>query len=168
MKLLGALFTLLSGCTSPKPPPAPGKAGTSIQLAYPILLLSTLSPDITVFENEERLTTTTQSSSFNPLTQQIIDSNGGLYSVKKATPVSEMRGVWRDMGTSSYRLFLEIKLDKQIDIGQAKHMVLESVRSPSSDWNQPPDRLKRTIERVQSYPTLADLIARCSKTWEWR
>jgi hypothetical protein len=137
LKILSALATLLVGC-SPRKLPAPDKPGTSIQLSYPILLIGTESPQITVVDTELALTTTTQSSSLTYTAQKIIDSKGGLYEVKTAIPVGKVPSSWRDMGTRPYRVFLEMTFRKKVNLDDARNMVLDNVRSPRSQLSRPP------------------------------
>jgi hypothetical protein len=170
LKSLGAIVALLSevltGCGSPNAPP-PDKPGSSLPLAYPVLLLGNDAPLISVFDTEPALTTTTKSSSLFYAAQQIIDSNGTLYAIKKVTPVSEVHSVLRDMGTSPYSVFLEIKLLKRVDLQQAKNLVLEVVRSPRSDWSHPPQHLNNVVAHIQSNRSLQELILDCKSTSEW-
>jgi hypothetical protein len=144
-----------------------GKAGTSVPLSYPILLLGTEAPDITVFETELAFTTTSQSSSLAYTLQQIIDSRGGSYEVKTATPIGEVPGVWRDMGTTRYRVFLDMKFRKRVSVDDARKMVLNIVRSPRSQLSRPPERLRNTVGSLQSYRTLDELIAGCATQSGW-
>jgi hypothetical protein len=132
LRIFGALATLLAGC-SPREPPAPDKPGTSVPLSYPILLLGTEAPDITVFETELAFTTTSKSSSLAYTSQRIIDSAGGLYEVKTATPIGKVPSEWTDMGTTPYRVFLEMKFRKKVSVDDARKMVLNIVRSPPAN-----------------------------------
>ena len=166
LEILGALAALLTSCSAPKTA-APEKPGTSLQLSYPVLLIGTDAPTLNVFETERQLTTTTKSSSLIYSVQQIVDSKGGLYAIKKAIPVGEVQGVWRDMGTSPYRVFLECKLLKRVDLEQTREMVLATVRSPRSELSRPPERLSMAVGHIRSYRTLDELIAGCRQTLDW-
>jgi hypothetical protein len=170
LKILGALATLLAGCTTRKPPApvlAPDKPGTSVALSYPILMLGTETPATTVVDTELAFTTTSVSSGRSYTTQKIIDSKGGLYEVKSATPIGEVRSAWLDMGTTPYRVFVEMKLRKTVSVDDARSMVLENVRSPRSQLSRPPERLRKAVEMVQSYRTLDQLIAGCDHQSDW-
>jgi hypothetical protein len=145
----------------------PDRVGTSVQLSYPILLLGTDSPEIAVIESELALTTTTQSSSLIYTAQRIIDSKGGLYEVKTATPIGEVRSAWKDMGTSPYRVFLEMRFRKQVGVEDVRNMVLDNVQSPRNQLSRPPERLRKAVEAVRSYRNLGELIAGCAKQSSW-
>jgi hypothetical protein len=166
LKSFGPVLALLTGCSSSKAPP-PDKPGSSLPLAYPVLLLGNDAPLLAVFDAEPALTTTTKSSSLFYAAQQIIDSTGALYAIKKVTPVSEVHSVWRDMGTSPYSVFLQIKLLRRVNLQQAKNLVLEVVRSPRSDWSQPPQHLNNVVAHVQSNRSLQELILDCKATSDW-
>src|SRR5262249_31452722 len=113
------------------------------------------------------LTTTTQSSSLIYTAQRIIDSKGGLYEVKTASPIGEVRSAWKDMGTSPYRVFLEIRFREQVSVEDVRKMVLENVRSPRNQLSRPPERLRKAVEAVRSYRNLDELIAGCANQSAW-
>lgn len=78
------------------------------------------------------------------------------------------RPSWRDMGTSPYRVFVETKLEKTIDLEAARKIVSDLVRAPRSYWEGSPDRVSRALEYVQSYRSLNELIKGCSNYYDWR
>ena len=165
MKILGAL-ALLVGCGPRKAAP-PDHPGTSIPLAYPILLLGTEVPDITVVDTEAAFTTTSKSSSLMYTALQIVDSKGALYKVDTATPMGDVGSAWKDLGTKNYRVFLDMKFRKTISVDDARKMVLENVRSPRNQLSRPPERLRTAVAAVESYRTLDQLIAGCANQSDW-
>jgi hypothetical protein len=170
VRLLAALAAFLTGCGAPKPPPAPppGQPGTSLPIAYPLLVLETLAPRWSTFDDEETFTTTSVSSGRGFVDQQFIDSAGGFYACTRVSPIGKVRSVWLDMGTSRYRVFVDLKLVKRIKLDDAKKLVLDIVRSPRADWAGSPELLNRTVARVDAYQTVPELVADCAKSWDWR
>jgi hypothetical protein len=166
LKIFGALATLLAGC-SPRKAPAPDKPGVSVVLSYPILLLGTDVPSISVFKTAEQFTTTSAASSISYRAQKIIDSTGGWYEVKTATPVGDVPSPWKSMGNVPYRMFIEMKLRKKVSVDEARNMVLANVRNPSNQLSRPPERLRNTTTALESYRTIAQLIAGCDKQSGW-
>ena len=120
-----------------------------------------------MFANEADLTTTQVSTGRAYTEQKVIDSNGDLYAIKKDTAIGGVPSVWRDMGTKSYRVFLEMKLVERVNLEQVRNMVREQVRSPRNQTSRPPERLRKVEGHIQSYRTLQELIAGCAKQWEW-
>jgi hypothetical protein len=171
LSILSALTALLTGCgSSPRPVPVivPDHPGTSLPLAYPILLLGQDVPTIIVFDSDEKLTTTTKASGFYYPDYLVIDSTGGLYKVKSSTPVGRVVSSWSDMvGNQPFRVFLEMKMVKHVDVEKARELVLEVVRNPRNDLSKPAYR-PAAEAAVKSYRTLQELIAGCVSTNEWR
>jgi hypothetical protein len=170
LSILSALAALLTGCgSSPKPAPVivPDHPGTSVPLVYPILLLGMEVPNIIVMESEERLTTTTRAMSLDFPTHRIIDSSGALFEAKRSTPVGHVVSAWSDMvGNQPYRIFIEMKPLKHVDVEKAREMVLEVVRNPRNELSEPPYR-ESSEAAVKSYRTLPDLIEGCAHTNRW-
>lgn len=167
LKFLSALGALITGCASPKPL-VPDRAGTSIPLTYPALLIGTEVPTLNVYGSEMELTTTQVSTGLSYPVQQIIDSSGNYYVVSRSAPFGKVKSVWLDMGTTPYRVFLELKLKKHVNLEQARKMVLEAVRSPRAGWVKDPVALQKAVRWVQSYRSIGDLIAGCRTDWPWR
>jgi hypothetical protein len=169
LSIFSALTALLTGCGSPPkiPAAAPDRPGTSVLLTYPVLLLDIDGPDITVKDSEERLTTTTKASGIDYPSHRIIDSSGGLYEVKRSTPVGHVASGWSDMvGNQPFRIFLDMKMVKRVDVEKAREMVLGAVRNPRNQLSKP-DYLASSEAAVKSYRTLAELIEGCAHTNRW-
>jgi hypothetical protein len=171
LKIFGALATLLAGCSPSKPPsasvPPPGKPGVSVPLSFPILLLGTDVPNISVSKTEEQFTTTSASSGFYYADSIIIDSTGAWYDVKRATPVGDVPSVWSRMGMVQYRVFVEVKLRKKATVDEARNMVLANVRNPRNQLSSPPERLRSATAALDSYRAIAELIGGCNSQSGW-
>ena len=172
LKIFGALAALLSGCSPTKPQPAastppPDKPGVSVALAYPILLLGTDVPNIVVRKNEGEFTTTSVATGFAYPDYWVIDSAGAWYDVKKATPVGEVPSPWNRMGHVPYRVFVDVKLRKQVTVDEARNMVLVNVRNPRNDFVSVPERLRNTTAALAGYRTIAQLIDGCDHQSGW-
>lgn len=163
LRKFGAVVALLTGCGSK--PQAPAKPGTSIELRYPVVLAGGGST-IAVRDSELNLTTTTGASGLNYTELQIIDSAGGLYAVRKTTSLDRPHS-WQDLGTSQYRVHLELRRIRNVDVEQFRQILLEVVRAPGSAWNFSPEAQAKAAARIQGFDTLAGLIAGCGNSWGW-
>lgn len=167
MRLIAAFAAFLTGCSKPAPEPLPDKAGTSAALAYPAVLIEPDAPSIRFYDSEEPLITTRMSSGVTFAQSRVIDSGGGLYTVVGAIPVGKVVSAWRDMGTTPYRIFLRMRREKTIDLGQARALILEQVRNPRSSWSYSAETLRNSVARVESFRNLAELVKGCETSWEW-
>ncbi len=163
MGKLGAVLAFLTGCGAKPEPPA--KPGTSIGLTYPVVLAGG-GRTIAVRDSELNLTTTTGASGLNYTELQIIDSAGGLYAVRKTTPFDRPHS-WQDLGTSQYRVHLELRRIRSLDVEQARRILLDVVRTPGGAWNFSPEAQARAAARIRGFDTLAGLIAGCGNSWDW-
>jgi len=163
---LTALFSLLTGCGASKSEAPPGP-GTSIKLQYPVLLAGGESSTIRVVGDEETLTTTKLSAGAVYMNLRIIDAGGNLYEVVKETQPDGRSPAWRDLGTSSYRVHLELKRLRSVNLDQAKQVVIEVIQSPRSLWSLYPGGAKVATDKVRLFETLAALIEGCRRAWEW-
>jgi hypothetical protein len=163
---LTALFSLLTGCGGSKPQAPPGP-GTSIPLQYPVLLAGGESTTIRVVDDEVSLTTTKVSAGAVYMNLRIIDAGGKLYEVVKETQPEGRSPAWRDLGTSNYRVHLELKRLRDPSLDQAKRVVLEVIESPRSLWSLYPDGVRIATEKVRAFDTLSALIDGCRRAWEW-
>jgi hypothetical protein len=116
---LGVLFSLLTGCA--QKPIIPTAPGVSVKLAYPVLLAG--EHRTLVKDDEESLTSTTAASGLNFLVATLIDSSGARYSIPRVTDFGR-KSSFLDMGTTPYRVFLELKPEGKVDLAQAKQVVL--------------------------------------------
>jgi hypothetical protein len=130
-------------------------------------MIGTEVPTISVYDKEEDLTTTSVSTNPFYTAAHIVDSGGRLYKIGKDTPIGDSGSVWRDMGTRRYRLFLEVKFLKNVNVEQTRKMVLDMVRSPRGQLSRPPERLGKAVAHVESYRTLGELIEGCRDTLAW-
>jgi hypothetical protein len=172
LKIFGALAAFLTGCSPSKPSasapaPPPDRPGLSIPISFPILLLGTDVPKISVSKSEEQFTTTSYASGVSYYDYIIIDSSGNWYDVKRAAPFGDVPSVWNRMGMVQYRVFVEVKLRKHVTVDEARNMVLVNVRNPRNDFIQVPERLRNTTAALESYRTIAQLIAGCDSQSGW-
>jgi hypothetical protein len=163
---LTALFSLLTGCGGSKPE-APAGPGTSIQLQYPVLLAGGESSDIRVVDDVVTLTTAKMSAGAVYMNLRILDAGGKLYEVVKETKPDGRSPAWRDLGTSSYRVHLELKRLRDPSLDQAKQVVLEVIQSPRSLWSLYPGGVEIAAGKVRAFDTLPALIEGCRGASEW-
>ena len=150
--MIGALISFLIGCAR-KPADAPAVApGTSARLSYPVLL--TGQGRLVVKDDELSLTSTTVSSGLNFPEFQLIDSGGARYSIRKVTEFGK-KSAFFDMGTTPFRVFLEMKSEGPASLSSAKSLVLAAAGQAG----------KQAIDGAQSH---AELIDACRRSWEWR
>jgi len=163
--VLSLLMSLLGCSPKPAPPPAPlpEKPGATYPLVYPVLQVS--ERDIRVSEDEESLTTTQVSSGLSWREMHIIDSSGQLYEVTRVTDFGR-KAAWRDMGTSPYRVFLDLTPPKKIALEQVK-AYLVAVLQFEQKTGLFPDAVEVGTPVVQKCPSLTALIDICRRTWEW-
>ena len=157
--MLSALLSFLAGCAAkPKaaPDPPPTGPGTSIPLVYPVVLAA--DRRLMVRNDEESLTTTTVSSGLYYTEFLYIDSAGMQYSVTRVTEFGR-KPAWRDMGTSPFRVFLQMQAKGKIPLEKAKPIVLESATKP----DELVDAQSKAIasRRIGNARSFAELIEVC-------
>lgn len=155
---LGLLFSLLTGCAT-KPAERTGP-GVSVELQYPVLLAS--DRQLLVKDNMSALTTATGASGPNFVEYTLLDSSGALYTIPKATHFGEKSWL-RDLGTSQFQVFLELKAERKPSLEKAKSLVKQMAFSRGDI--QDTKAASRVIEGAGSFP---QLIEACRKPWEWR
>jgi len=164
--MLSALVSLLTGCArKPAEPPSPKGPGVSAPLSYPVLLAG--ERNLVVKDDEESLTTTTVASGLNFPQFKVIDSGGTEYSIRRVAEFGK-RPIFLDMGTTPFRVFLEMRRDGKISLTNAKALVLAVALEPNglvSGTSHGAQIATQTIQGVQSFD---ELIQVCRKTWEWR
>lgn len=116
---LSALLGLLTACG--QKPGVPEGPGTSAKLVYPVLAVG--ERRVLVRDDELALTSTTAASGINFLVATLIDSSGARYTVRKVTDFGR-KSAFLDMGTTPYRVFLDLKSEGKVDVGKAKAVVL--------------------------------------------
>jgi hypothetical protein len=145
---LGVLLSVLTGC-GPKPAEVPAGPGVSVKFNYPVLLVG--QGRLVVKDDLLDLTTTTVASGLNFPEFALVDSNGRKYSVERVTDFGRKSTIL-DMGTTQYRVFLQLKDEGELSLAAAKALVSGG----------------RSIPAVNSTQSLRELIAACSKSWEWQ
>jgi hypothetical protein len=164
--VLIAFFSWLFGCArKPEPSePPPEKPGTSSPLRYPVMLFG--GRNIHVKEDEPTLITTSVASGMFYPEFKMIDSDGVQYTILKETHFGR-KSVWLDMGTSRYQVYLKLKREGVVPLAKIKAEVLE-VALQENGPADPPRGPQIATEKIQGAKTLAELIDRCSRPWEWR
>lgn len=155
--LVSLLAALLSGCVKPSAPIAPG---VSVSLRYPVLLAG--QHRLEVKDDEERLTTTSGATGLNFPELTLLDSEGALYTVRKVTEFDRKSAVL-DLGTSHFRVFLDLKAGGTASLAGAKALVKEVALS--SEDLQDGQAAAQAIDAAGSFPELIE-VAR--KSWSWR
>lgn len=159
---LTAILSLLSGCVSkpaaePKPPTAPG---TSHPLVYPVLLVD--SHRMHVRPSEERLTSSTVASGLAYKEYALIDATGARFSITGVTEFGR-KSVILDMGTSRFRLYLQLKPEGTLSLSQAIQLTKATAMADSSITDKP--AAARALDAAPSIPALITLAA---EPWVWR
>jgi hypothetical protein len=165
--MLSALISFLAGCAAKPAPekPAPEKPGTTFPLSFPVLLVD--DRDLKVYDDEAGLTTTRGAAGMGYTEYQVIASDGMTYSILKETQFGR-RAWFMDMGTSPYRVFLEMKKRDVITLPKAKALVLRTALAPHGPVDGSAPGAEIATQRIQSCQSVAGLIEVCRKTWEWR
>ena len=158
--MLGWLISLLT-CCAEKPARPPEKPGVSLPLSYPVLLAG--ERNLKLKDDETSLITTSESSGGDYYGAfAMIDSQGMEYVVKKTTAFGR-KAVWRDMGTSSYQVFLDLKSKGRIGLEKAKAMALAAATAPEGAIG--PNGKEIASARIGSAKSFADLIEACRDPW---
>jgi hypothetical protein len=157
--MLSALISLLTGCGD-KPnaatAPQPTGPGTSIPLAYPVVIAG--DRRLFVYDSEERLTTTSISSGMYYPEFTYIDSAGVEYAVSGVTEFGR-KPAWRDMGTSPFRVFLQMKAKGRISLEKAKPILIDSATKPEDLVGA--EGKANAIRRIGGARSFVELIAVC-------
>jgi hypothetical protein len=160
--VLSALISLITGCAAK--PAAPEKPGTTFPLKFPVLLVN--DRDLRVYDNEDRLTTTTGASSIGYTEYRAIASDGMTYSILNETQFGK-RAWFMDLGTTPFHVFLEMKKGGVITLPKAKALVLRTALAPRGPVDGTAHGAEIATQRIQSSQSLPDLIEVCRKTWQW-
>jgi len=161
MRLIAALLSLLSllGC---KPTAAvPKQAGVSTALVYPALLIGQSSLDVR--DSEDALISVPGASSLNLVERLLLDSEGRLFKVTRATVVEGSQSIMLDMGTGRRRYFVQVAEQRRPSWPQIQELVLEQVRSRSSIWAGD----ERAVARVRALRGVGELIEASRESWNW-
>jgi hypothetical protein len=123
---LSVLLSLLTGCAERPAAPVPTAHGVSAPLRYPILLAG--ARQLAVKDNEESLTTTSVATGLNFLEFTLLDSDGHKYTIVKVTPFG-WKSPLLDMGSSPFRVYLELKSRGVLSLVEANSMVRAAARA---------------------------------------
>jgi hypothetical protein len=160
--VLAGLMSLLTGCSARSAPAT--TPGVSLELSYPVLLVS--DRNLIVKDDEASLTTTTAASGVNFPEYKIIDSSGRALSVVKVTSFGK-RSEFLDMGTTPFRVFLELKRESKLSIEDIKELVANAALAPNGIVSGT-NGAEIAKQRIDACKSLSQLIDACRKTWEWR
>jgi hypothetical protein len=167
--MLSAIISFLTGCgEKPKPKPEstaaleppPAGPGTSIPLAYPVVLAA--DRRLFVYDDEESLTTTSVATGKYYPEFVYIDSAGMEYEVIGVAEFGR-KPAWRDMGTSPFRVFLKMKAKGKISLEKAKPIVLESATKPEELLGA--DGKANATRRIGNARSFPELIEVCRRPW---
>jgi hypothetical protein len=153
---LGLLFSLLTGC-APKPPAAPG---TSAPLVYPVLLFT--EDKLKVYKDESALTTTRAATGIAYTLYTILDSAGVQYAILKVTDFDNQSG-FLNMGTKSYRIFLQLKSKGTPSLDKAK----ATLKATTLGYDQVQNK-SAADEAIGGAKTYRELVEMCGRPWDWR
>jgi hypothetical protein len=160
--VLSALISLLTGCVPKRAEPPPQSPGVTFDLRYPVLLAG--NHDLQVKDDKDSLITTSVASGMSFLEMKLIDSDGGLYEIRKVTPFGR-KSVWRDLGTSRYQVFLELKKARPINLQQAKSLVMEVLAQRNELVSGAANGVRAATEKIQACQSLAELLEVCRTAW---
>lgn len=156
--MLSALLQLLTSCSFWKP----SAPGTSVPLHYPVLLFR--DNDFTSRKDEKQLIETNTAVGITYEDYTILDSSGAQYSIRKVTAFNRPRfGDFFSMGTSTFKVFLQLKSHGKPNMAKAKE-TLNAVAMRSSEI-QNKSTATREINAARSF---AELVELCSSPWNWR
>ena len=144
---LGMLFSLLTGC-KPEVAEVPTKPGVSVAVRYPVVLVG--QGRVVVKDNELDLTTTTVASGLNFPEFTLLDSTGARFAIGRVTDF-DRKSTILDMGTTPYRVYLPLKVEGTVGLGEAKRLVT---------WG-------KSVPAVASTTSMGELIEACRRSWEW-
>src|SRR5258706_9436082 len=155
LTLLSALISLLTACArKPAEPLSPKGPGVSATLSYPVLLAG--ERNLVVKDDEQSLTTTTVASGLNFPQFKVIDSAGTEYSIRTVTEFGK-RPTFLDMGTTPFRVFLEMKRDGKISMPKAKALVLAVALEPNGLVSGTPHGSQIATQRIQGVQSFDEL-----------
>jgi hypothetical protein len=152
---LRLLWRLLTG-----PAKKPERPGVSVQLHCPVLLANERT--LAVKDNMESLTTTSAATGLNFPEYTLLDSSGTIFTVEKVTELGR-KSVILDMGTSQFRVFLELRANGKPSLEKAKSLIKKMTFSRGQI--QDIEGVSQKIDSAKSFP---DLIEVSRKSWEWR
>jgi hypothetical protein len=161
MRRIAALLSLLSFFSCKPNPSVPKQAGVSTALTYPVLLIGQSSLDVR--DSEDALVSIPGASSVNLVERLLLDSQGQLFKVTRATVVEGSSSIMADMGTSRRRYFVEVAEQNRPSWPQIQERVLEQVRSGSSVWAGN----ARAVARVRALRGVGELIDASRESWNW-
>lgn len=156
--MLASILSLL-GCNPSSP--APEKAGVSLPLAYPVLLIGQGSLDVR--DDKAALISIRGASSLNLVERVILDSRGDIFRVTRAEPVKGQPSPLWSMGTQSRDFAVTLAKMRRPTWPDVQQLVLEQVTSPTGVWNQS----EQAVARVKALGTVTELIEAARESWNW-
>ncbi len=170
MSLL-ALLLQLTGC-APKEAASAARSttpGPNLTLTYPVIVYSQESLHIAVRDDAESLTSTSILRQTDLHKMGVIDANGTLYAVTESHAVPRVPNYFEDStGNKRYRVSMQLKEVRRVDLPEAKRLLLEVVRNPKSYWNDSLDGNGVAVKTVERAASLAELTEACRNTAGWR
>jgi hypothetical protein len=169
--MLWTMLLTLIGCapdpskSAPSSLPLPDKPGVSLPIAYPVLMAG--NKTFRVFDDEETLTTTRVSSGFYYGDMAMIDSGGDLFKTVRITDF-DRKPAWRDMGTSPYRVFLDLQSKGKPNLDKLKAMLIDVARENHDTGLDYPNGLTVATQRIQVCKSVPELIKECRNSGDWR
>ena len=159
--MIGALLSLFSGCSEKLAEPTK-EPGMSLELRYPVLLVGERN---LIVKNDEAslITTSVANGGVYYASYTFIDSARTEYVVKKATAIGQ-KSVWMDMGTSRFKVFLEMKSKGRIGLEQAKAMALAAATTPDVAVTGAHGKEIAT-SKIGRAKTFSELIEACRDPW---
>lgn len=163
-RCLAALFSLLplKGCKQAPPPPV---AGVSIALRYPVLLIGQRTFDVR--DSEASLINVPGASSLNLYERVVLDSDGRLFEVVSAVPVTGSKPFFLDMGTGSRLFEVALREKKKPGFSGIQELALTQIHAPNSIWSDDPEATAKAVAKIRSLSSAEELIAACGEYWNW-
>jgi len=149
-----------SGALADKPGSA-HRPGTSIPLAFPVLLIGQGSLDVR--DSVEALVAVRGHSSLNLVERRILDSRGRLFDVKHAELLASRSSFLLSMGNNDQLFFLDLKELPTPTIAQARRLAIAELRAPNSSYRESRAAVD-DVEARQSVPALIE-AARDKAGW---
>jgi hypothetical protein len=160
MAIISGLISLLTGCSWRKEV-QPESPGVSAVLSYPVLLVG--ERVLIVKDDEETLIWTSEASGgLYYAGHAFIDAGGTEYAFVKATAFGR-KSVWRDMGTSSYHVYLELKVRGKIRLERAQAMAIRAVATEASVTGR--QGKEAAVAKITAAKSFRELIDACRDPW---
>jgi hypothetical protein len=164
-----SLLLLLFGCKqNPETHSLRAVAGVTLDLQYPVLLLSKGKLAIETRADAQELSTTTilHNDLFEDI--QVIDSGLHLYYVESQRPVEKVPS-WPSnaSGNTPYRIELKVKRERSVTFEETRQRVLDIIKEPKSYWSQAHDGNATAIKKVTGCKDFSHLLKECRDSAKW-